>query len=113
MAIIKEIELDNGIILNYHRITNFSKITNISNNIEISSYINETQRNKENAYQKAQIKKANGEILTEEEQQLLDNGINVLVETDYIQIPYDADMTIEDAYTQIKTTDKYKNAEDV
>lgn len=113
MAIQKEIELENGIILNYHRITSFNKITNISNNIEISSYISETQRNKENAYQKAQIKNANQEELTVEEQELLNNGINVLVEADFVQIPYNADMTIKDAYEYLKTTEKYENAEDI
>ena len=51
MALQKEIELENGVILNYHRITNLSKITNISNLIEVSSYISEAQRKKEKAYQ--------------------------------------------------------------
>ena len=31
MALKKEIELDNGIILNYHRITSINKITNEDN----------------------------------------------------------------------------------
>ena len=47
MALQKEIELENGVTLNYHRITSLNKITNISNNIEISSYTNEKQRLKE------------------------------------------------------------------
>ena len=40
MALKKEIELENGVMLNYHRIVSFNKITNISNVIEIASYTN-------------------------------------------------------------------------
>lgn len=113
MALQKEIELDNGIILNYHRITSLNKLTNISNNIEVNSYISEKQREKEKAYQNAQRKSANEEELTEEEKELLENGINVLVVADFISIPYDENMTIENAYEYLKTTEKYKNAENV
>lgn len=113
MALQKEIELENGVVLNYHRITSLNKITNIANNIEVSSYTNEAQREKEKEYQQVQIKNANSEELTEEEQQILDNGINVYIETDYIQLPYDETTTIEDAYEYLKTTEKYKKGKDV
>ena len=109
MALQKEIELENGVILNYHRITSLNKITNIANNIEVSSYTNEAHREKEREYQEAQIK-SNQEELTEEEQALLDKGINVYIETDYIQLPYNENMTIEDAYNYLLTTEKYKDA---
>lgn len=112
MAIIKKVELDNGIILNYHRITSLNKITNISNNIEVSSYINEEQRLKEKEYQQLQIKNSKSEELTEEEQNKLNNGINVFIRTDYIKVNYDSDMTIEDAYDYLKTLDKFKNSKD-
>ena len=113
MALQKEIELENGVILNYHRITSINKITNISNDIEVSSYTNINQRQKEKEYQQVQIKNANNEELTEEEQVLLDKGINVFIETDYIQLPYDENMTIENAYDYLLTTDKYKNANEI
>lgn len=113
MALQKQIELENGVILNYHRITSLNKITNIVNTIEVSSYTNETQRNKEQQYQLVQKKSANNEELTEEEQKLLDNGINVFIDTDYINISYDENMTIESAYEYLKATEKYKNAENV
>lgn len=109
MALQKEIELENGIILNYHRITSLNKITNISNNIEVNSYISESQREKEKRYQQLQKKLASGEELTQEEQEELNKGINVLVEADYINIPYNEEMTIQDAYEYLKTTEKYKN----
>lgn len=113
MALQKEIELENGVILNYHRITSLNKLTNVSNNIEVNSYISEGQREKEKAYQNAQIKNANEEELTQEEQELLEKGINVLVQADFISIPYDEKMTIESAYEYLKTTEKYKEAEDI
>lgn len=113
MALQKQIELENGVILNYHRITSLNKITNIVNTIEVSSYTNETQRNKEQQYQLIQKKSANNEQLTEEEQELLNNGINVFIDTDYIDIPYNENMTIESAYKYLKVTEKYKEAEDI
>lgn len=113
MAIQKEIEKENGIILNYHRIVALNKITNISNTIEINSYINETQREKERKYQDLQKKNINKEELTKEEKQELEKGINVLVETEYINTNYDADMTIEQAYSYLKTLDKYKKSKNV
>ena len=38
MALKKEIELENGIIVNYHRIVSINKITNDCNIIEVASY---------------------------------------------------------------------------
>lgn len=113
MGLKKFIELENGVTLNYHRITSINKITNISNNIEISSYTSKTQREKEKAYQELQIKSINNEELTEEEKLQLDQGINVFIFTDYINVPYDETMDIKDAYDYIKTLDKYKDATDV
>ena len=130
MALQKEIELDNGVVLNYHRITSLNKITNISNTIEVNSYISEKQREKEQQYQELQkqmqqlqeekkqenLTEEQNETLSEQEHELqeeLNKGINVLVEADFIQIPYNANMTIDDAYDYLKTTDKYKNAKKV
>lgn len=112
MALKKIIELENGVMLNYHRIVSFNKITNISNVIEIASYTNEKQRKKEEKYQEIQRKNANNEELSEEEKKLLKNGINVFIDTDMINIPYNEDMTIEKAYEYLKTTEKYSNAAD-
>ena len=113
MALEKNIELENGIILNYHRIVNLSKITNIKNIIEVSSYVSEQQREKEKQYQELQRKNASEEELTKEEREELEKGINVLTEVKYVEINYDKDMTIEEAYTYLKTLDKYKNSKDV
>lgn len=110
MALKKEIELENGVILNYHRITSFNKITNVVDIIEISSYISKSQRDKEHEYQLVQKKSANNEELTPKEQEILSNGINVFIDTEYINIPYDESMTIESAYEYLRATEKYKNA---
>lgn len=113
MALKKEIELENGVILNYHRVTSLNKITNISNSIEISSYTNENQRLKEKSYQDLQKRQANGEELTEEEELQLSQGINVFIHTEYINLPYDEAMTIENAYDFLKSLDEYAEAIDV
>jgi len=113
MALQKSIEKENGVILNYHRIVALNKVTNMSNIIEVNSYISETQREKEQIYQALQLRNANGEELTKEEREQLEKGINVLVEAEYISMPYDPDMTIEQAYDYLKTLDKYKKSKNV
>jgi hypothetical protein len=112
MALQKEIEMENGVALNYHRITALNKITNQSNLIEVNSYISKAQREKEQRYQELQKKSANNEEMTDEEREELEKGINVLVEADFINTPYDPEMTIQTAYDYLKTKEKYKNAID-
>ena len=46
MGLKKEIELDNGIKLNYHRIVSINKVTNKGIVIEIGSYISEEKDKK-------------------------------------------------------------------
>ena len=110
MALIKNIELDNGIVLNYHRIASITKITNVNNIIEILSYCNSEQRIKEKNLNELEIKNQNGE-LTDVEKVQFEKGINLYVNTEYITTPYDDLMTIENAYNYLKTTDKYQYAE--
>lgn len=95
MALLKEIELDNGVIVNYHRIVSINKITNQSNIIEVASYTSEEKR--------------------QEELSALENNepMNVFIETSYISKEYDENETIEDCYDYLKSLDKYKNSEDV
>jgi microcompartment protein CcmL/EutN len=113
MGLLKNIELENGIAANYHRIVSVNSITNISTNIEVASYINEDQRLKEEAYQNAQKKNANNEELTEEEKLLLENGINVFIVTKFYQTAYDKDLNVENAYNYLKTLDEFKQAKNV
>ena len=59
MALKKEIELDNGVIVNYHRIVSLNKITNVGNIIEIASYVSKKKRDEEALYQEVQKKNRN------------------------------------------------------
>ena len=101
MALKKEIVLENGIIVNYHRIVSLSKITNQSNIIEVASYTSKEKR----AEEQEAIKKGQetGEAIS----------TNIFIDTTYINKEYSEDETIKDAYEYLKTTDKYKDAEDI
>ena len=93
MALKKEIELENGIILNYHRIASINKITNIQTVIEVASYTSEEKR---------QIEK-----------EALENGeaFDVYIHTTYFNKEYDEADTIENLYDYLKTTEMFENAE--
>ena len=110
MALNKKIELENGVEVNYHRIVSLNKITNISNVIEIASYTNKKQREKEEKYQSLQKRNINSEILTEDEKNIINKGIDVFISTNILSIPYNQTMTIESAYEFLKTTKQYKDA---
>ena len=113
MALQKEIVLENGMVLNYHRVVSINKITNFKNNIEIASYINSEQREKEKKYQEIQIKYANEEQLTEEEYEILEKGLNIIIETSIDNTEYDESITIENVYDYLKTLPQLEGAIDV
>ena len=69
MALKKQIELENGIVVNYHRIVSINKITNNCNIIEVASYTSEKQREKEKKYYNSE--KENKEM-------------NVIIDTTYL-----------------------------
>lgn len=93
MALSKQIELDNGVIVNYHRIVSINKITNNSNIIEVASYTNKTKR--------------------EEEIEAIKNNenMNVFINTQYINSEYNETCTIEDTYEYLKTLELFKGSE--
>lgn len=97
MGLKKEIELDNGIKLNYHRIVSINKITNNSIVIEVGSYISKEKRQEEIDYYNS----------TDEFKKM-----NVFIDTTYINKEYSEDETIKDLYEYLKTTEKFKDAED-
>ena len=94
MALCKTVELSSGVVVNYHRIVSMNKVTNVSNIIEVASYTSEEKR--------------------EEEKEAIANGteMNVFIYTEYINTDYNENATISEAYEYLKTTDKYKDAED-
>ena len=92
MALSKAIELENGIVTNYHRIVSLNKITNVSNIIEIASYTDKEKR----------IEEINDKTHT----------INIYINTDYINKDYNELETISDCYNFLKTTEKFKDSID-
>ena len=100
MALKKEIALENGIVLSYHRIATINKITNNTTIIEVNSYINEAQRQKEQeAIQQGQ---ETGEAIP----------MNVFIDTTFLNKEYSETETIKDLYNYLKTTDKFFDAKD-
>ena len=91
MALSKQIELENGIITNYHRVVSINKITNSSTLIEVASYISKEKRDEEK------------ENLTS----------NVFINTNYLSKEYDGEENIEDIYNYLKTTEEFSGAEDI
>ena len=94
MALLKSIELESGIILNYHRIVSINKITNITNIIEVASYTSKEKR--------------------EEEKEAIKNAeeMNVFIHTQYLNTEYNELSTIENSYEYLKTLDQFKDAVD-
>ena len=92
MALIKKIELDNGVTTNYHRIVSINNITNVSTIIEVASYTSKDKR--------------------DEELDAIQNGkpMNVFIDTKYINIDYNKDLNVNNAYDYLKTTDEFKDA---
>lgn len=98
MALQKEIILNNGIILQYHRIVSINKITNNTTIIEIGSYINKEQREKELEYYNSKD---------------MNKTMNVYIFTNYIEKEYNEKDTIDEIYKYLKTTETFKDSVDV
>ena len=92
MALLKKIELENGIITNYHRIVSINKITNSSIIIEVASYTSEAKRQEEN--------------------EKVGQQMNVFIDTTFLNKEYSETETIKDLYNYLKTTDKFFDAKD-
>jgi hypothetical protein len=88
MALQKEIELENGIIIDYHRIITLQMVTNKSIDMIVGSYVNKENRNKD----------------------FLDNKI---IQTKVYTTEYEEDYNIEKAYEYLKTLPEFENAIDV
>lgn len=94
MGLIKEVELDNGIVTNYHRIVSINNITNVSTVIEVASYTSKDKREKE----KEAIK--NGK------------SMDVFVDTKFINKDYSENYDITKGYKFLKTLEGFKDAKD-
>lgn len=92
MALSKNITLDNGVTVKYHRIVSILHIINDKTIIETASYTSQEKR--------------------EEEKQAIENGteMNVYIKTEHIPTEYNTEMTINNAYEYLLTLPKYKKA---
>lgn len=93
MALKKQIELENGVMVNYHRIVSINKITNKQIIIEVASYTSKEKRQEE---------------IDKEGQEM-----NIFIETTYLNKKYNESDSIQDLYNYLKTTEKFANAEDI
>lgn len=100
MALQKKIELENGIIVNYHRIVSINKITNGITIIEVASYTSEEKRQEEL------------DVITQGQETGEAISMNVFIDTTFINKEYNETDTIKDLYDYLKTTEKFKDAED-
>ena len=74
MALKKDIKMENGVTLGYHRVTSVDNVTNISSIIQVSSYIDSNERDKEIHYVEVQnknkelnLRRENNELIKDEE----------------------------------------------
>lgn len=95
MALKKRIELSNGIVVEYHRITSLRIFTNIQNTVVVASYVSQNKR--------------------EEERDAIKNfkPMDVYIDTKYYNFSYDQTMSIEDAYNALKQLPDFEGATDV
>ena len=92
MAIKKDVELANGVVLTYHRVVRIQSIVNHSSLIEVQSYISKQKRLLEKA---------------------TNYSSNVYIEATYYNIPYDPELNVVKAYEYIKSLPEFEGAEDV
>ena len=91
MALYKQIRQPDGVITNYHRILFIMKSINSHISIAVLSYVDDDSRNEE---------KTSGEFQPYKQ--------SVTYET-----AYDENMTVEGAYTYLKTLPTFEGAEDI
>lgn len=94
MALIKEIELENGVKVNYHRIVSVNNITNHVSIIEVASYTSKEKREQEKeAFEKGKF-------------------IDVFKETKFIEKEYEEDLNVVSAYEYLKTLPEFSGCTD-
>lgn len=94
MALIKEITLENGVSVNYHRVVSVNNITNHASIIEVASYTNSEKREEEK------------EKLASKE------PMNIFISTEYLDKEYTQKLDVDAAYEYLKTLDKFAGATD-
>lgn len=93
--------MPNGLTLEYHRIAMITNEINQRTTLLVESYISEESRQIEKDY-------ANGKFNDNPDAFRLQ-----YTDSQYMQLEYDGEMTIEKAYEWLKTLPEYEGAEDV
>jgi hypothetical protein len=91
MALLKEIRQSDGVVTNYHRILFITQTINRQNSIAVLSYVDSSSRTSETT----------GEMSHPYQK-------SITYETDY-----DPTMTVESAYSYLKTLPQFEGAEDI
>lgn len=94
MALSKNIEKPNGVVLSYHRVANISSQVNQNTTIVVVSYISQAKRNDEVAALEA------GEAM------------DVFMESSFYQTDYSDGMTAQEAYNYVKTVPDFEGSSD-
>ena len=91
MALKKDITLDNGITLTYHRVVSVNNVTNHRSIIDVASYINEEQREKEKDW--------DGKT-----------DLHVYIVNKVYEKYYDENLNVVNAYDYLTTLEEYKDS---
>lgn len=97
MAINKQETLPNGLPLSYWRIVSLTCVVNQQSIIEVAGYINQEQRDREQSYNP----------------ETTEQPLDVIVETRFINLDYDPNMSVSKAYEYLKTLPEFSGGEDV
>ena len=97
MAINKNETLPNGLPLSYWRIVSLTCVVNNQSIIEVAGYVNQEQREREQEY--------DPETATE--------PLDVITETRFINIDYDPNLSVNQAYEYLKTLPEFSGGTDV
>ena len=102
MALKKTVRMQNGIATEYHRIAMLKIDINQEITILINSYLSEDGRQVEKDYAEGKYKD-------------VDEGLIPFpyYNAEYLNAPYDSEMTIRKAYADLKTLPEFEGAEDV
>lgn len=92
MGLLKDKELENGVIVKYHRIVSINNIINNQSIIEVASYTSEEKR--------------------EEEKLAIENGedMNVYIDTNYYIKEYEEETSIKKMYDYLKTIEEFSDS---
>ena len=94
MGISKDETLPNGVPIQYFRIVSLTCVVNQQSIIEVAGYVSQDEREKE-------------------QQADPEEGCDVFIDTRFISVDYDPDLSVNKAYELLKAMPDYEGAEDV